>query len=73
MCTPSTSVAENGTLPGFNPLTRLWRGLGRGSQQRAETVDHLSPHLRRDIGLDDGRSSGRRTATDFTGHHGLAL
>lgn len=72
MCTPSTSsIAEDGTISGFSPLT-FWQSLARrGPRQGAETVAYLSTHLLRDIGLDDGRPSGR-TAGDFTGRHGLA-
>jgi len=76
MCTPSTSSTLHGrtvSLP--DTLSKLCHSLtaaGPGPRQAPEALAHLSPHMRRDIGLDDVRLSGRRTAADFTERHGLA-
>ena len=73
MCTPSTHSTLDGPAPSlFGTLSRLWQDLASAGRQTPETLDYLSPHLRRDVGLDDGRLDGRRTAADFTGRHGLA-
>lgn len=76
MCTPSTlSALHSRTVSLPDTLTKLWQSLiaaGPGPRQAPETLAHLSPHMRRDIGLDDGRLRGRRTAADFIDRHGLA-
>ena len=67
--TPSALHSRTVSLP--DTLLRLWQSLTGEGRRTPETLAHLSPHMRRDIGL-DGRLSGQRTAADLIGRHGLA-
>jgi hypothetical protein len=75
MCNPATPSTLNVQTTFISVvLLRLRRSLPRLSETKGAlgTLPQLSLHMRRDIGLDDGRPSGRRTAADFTARHGLA-
>jgi hypothetical protein len=63
MCIPSAKIVPkiqaaslpDGTSGVWQSLTAFYRGYRRG----ADDFHGLSPHMRRDIGLDDGRTAER--------------